>query len=313
MLQTAQAAAAWKHRPRNRSFRAMLSRARPVKESPPIGEAVREVRPAAGQTAETFLPTRGLWQVAPRTRRKSTVTVTAPAVIAPSRGGRPDGTGSTMTKVERGAKRRREAVQTERVSVLETASVRPGTRKYYLEYWREFQSCARRGNHPLSTVAEVDAALALALEETFFEGENVGIGQKMFAATLFFDHRCSKEAGGFMPLSRRSLRGWKRLAPTHSRLPLPYEVVAFFINYLLLLGLHEVALAVPLSVELYLRPGEPFAIRAIDLVPPFGRRAGHSKWAVTLHAAENGGRQRLRSSTNQCVWTCRVSLASGLR
>jgi len=210
------------------------------------------------------------------------------APVALARGGRRDGTEAALSKSERAAKRRREAVQVEGVSVLESASIRSGTRAYYLDHWREFQRFAQRQSLATRSVLEVDAALALLLEETFFEGENVGVGEKLFASVLFFRHQCSKEAGGAMPSSRRALRGWRKLAPPHSRLPLAYEVIALFVNFLLAVGLREVALVVLLSVELYLRPGEAFTLRAIDLVPPFRRRVAHEFWALTLHAAESG-------------------------
>jgi integrase len=48
----------------------------------------------------------------------------------------------------------------------------------------------------------------------------------------------------------------------------------------------EAALVLWLSFELYLRPSEPYHIRATDLVRPARGRQGHDSWSETLHAAE---------------------------
>ncbi|CAK0826987.1 unnamed protein product [Prorocentrum cordatum] len=64
------------------------------------------------------------------------------------------------------------------------------------------------------------------------------------------------------------------------------SLLAALVSYLVSVSKLEAALVLWLSFELYLRPSEPYHIRATDLVRPARGRLGHDSWSVTLHAAE---------------------------
>ncbi|CAK0902508.1 unnamed protein product [Prorocentrum cordatum] len=183
------------------------------------------------------------------------------------------------------ARRRSAAVQLPGLSVLETGSITAATRAQYVEAFDGFQAwMAERGVQP-TTLDDYDEQLVLRLDELYLDGEGIGAGQKLFASVLFF-LGLTKAAGSPMARARRALRGFRRLAPPTSRLPLPFELPAALVNYLVSVSKLEAALVLWLSFELYLRPSEPYHIRATDLVRPARGRLGHDSWSVTLHAAE---------------------------
>ena len=87
--------------------------------------------------------------------------------------------------------------------------------------------------------------------------------------------------------SLQTIKGWKRLAPGRTRLPL-LMVVILLCYRLVLAGHWSKAVAVLLCFTAYLRPSEPFTPRGKQLVPPVpGTR--HRHWVVILHPWE--GRQ----------------------
>ncbi|CAK0883435.1 unnamed protein product [Prorocentrum cordatum] len=183
------------------------------------------------------------------------------------------------------ARRRSAAVQLPGLSVLETGSITAATRAQYVEAFDGFQAwMAERGVQP-TTLDDYDEQLVLRLDELYLDGEGIGAGQKLFASVLFF-LGLTKAAGSPMARARRALRGFRRLAPPTSRLPLPFELPAALVNYLVSVSKLEAALVLWLSFELYLRPSEPYHIRATDVVRPARGRLGHDSWSVTLHAAE---------------------------
>ncbi|CAK0813222.1 unnamed protein product, partial [Prorocentrum cordatum] len=178
-----------------------------------------------------------------------------------------------------------EDVELPGLSVLETGSVTAATRAQYVEAFDGFQVwMAQRGVQP-TTLDDYDEQLVIRLDELYLDGEGIGAGQKLFASVLFF-LGLTKAAGSPMARARRALRGFRRLAPPTSRLPLPFELLGALVNYLVSASKLEAALVLWLSFELYLRPSEPYHIRATDLVRPARGRLGHDSWSVTLHAAE---------------------------
>ena len=167
--------------------------------------------------------------------------------------------------------------------MLEAASIKPRTRVRYEEIFRDFLVWAN--GMPLTTEDQVDEGIAMWLDELYFDGEDLSAGSWAYAAVTFFTG-LNKASGALMPRSRRALQGFRKLAPPRSRLPMPYMVVAMVVMELLARRRLQSGLAVLLIFELYLRPGEAFHIRAIDLVPPVAKVSGAAHWCLTLHAAE---------------------------
>lgn len=89
--------------------------------------------------------------------------------------------------------------------------------------------------------------------------------------------------------ARQALRGWRRLEPPRSRLPLPWAVVARTANWLFANQLREEAILVLAMFVTYMRPSEPFKLLARHIVPPCPTAGlGHRHWALTLHPLEGG-------------------------
>ena len=69
----------------------------------------------------------------------------------------------------------------------------------------------------------------------------------------------------------RSMRGWRRLRPSHGRHPIPYEVACAAAAVMFSrTGNFALALAVLLCFDAYLRPYELLGLRFCDLLPPHG-------------------------------------------
>ena len=182
-----------------------------------------------------------------------------------------------------GVTRRAAAVRLPGMTVLEAASIQPRTRNRYQEIFRDFLVWSNA--RALTSEDLVDEAIAEWLDELFLDGEDLSAGSWAYAAVTFFTG-LNKASGALMPRCRRALRGFRKLAPPRSRLPMPYMVMAMIVMELLARQRVQSALVVLLIFELYLRPGEAFHIRAVDLVPPVSDVSGASHWCVTLHAAE---------------------------
>ena len=85
------------------------------------------------------------------------------------------------------------------------------------------------------------------------------------------------------------MKGWRRLCPPRSRMPIPYEVTCLLALQACKKGLVEVALAMMLIFSLYLRPNEAFLLRSRDIVRPVKSKPKAFKhYAVVLHPLEEG-------------------------
>ena len=185
----------------------------------------------------------------------------------------------------------------EKATLLERRSVTTPTEESYLHRVVNFYRwCDRMGtNH--DHVDELEVSLLMWMEEQFFEGESVQTGTSMFAAIMYtrVDLKRTQHA---LPRARTALRGWKKLAPPKSRLPLPWVVTALIVNQLAYEGEMEAAVLTALTFVLYLRPSDTLGITAADVVPPLpGGPAPLRKWSLVLHAFEGGPRRRPASTT----------------
>ncbi|CAK0811898.1 unnamed protein product [Prorocentrum cordatum] len=201
-----------------------------------------------------------------------------PAVARP-----PPAKRKRQTVADVAARRRASAVTVGGLTVLESASVRPRTRQKYQSLFAEFLAWLAV---PVATSeAGVDQQLVGWLDALYLGGENLGSAQWGFAAVTFFT-------------------GLQKSAGALSRLPLPREVVALIANELVRLGKLPCAIAIVVIFELYLRPGEIFNVRGVDLIPPVPGVASAPCWAITLRAQEVGR----SSKTNEFDESMRLDL-----
>ena len=167
---------------------------------------------------------------------------------------------SHPVKEQRGKYRRerhgtlRVKLQGKKRTVLEERSVHEPAEKNYLMLitgllgWLCVPSLRRPG------VEFLDGRVAEYLEDKFFEGEARSFGTSLMAALKWQQPQLF--TGTWWPRTQLALKGFRKLAPVFSRLPIPMLVVVGLTSALLSMGEFYVGLGVLLAFHLYLRPGE---------------------------------------------------------
>ena len=220
---------------------------------------------------------------APRRQGPTTVQARVPAI--------PESVVVEERRVDRRSQFPQEAGCLPNLSVrtfLEQQAVGSATRVDYHKRAARFDRWCLLSQHKVATQAQMEAALLTMFHEMFFEGADAAEGWKTLAAL----YHCRLDlAPRFANVPRviRALKGWSRLAPARSRLPLPWLMTMLVINSMMKLRFHTSALATALCFALYLRPSEALSLRREQLIPPvrLARRA-EKKWSVVLHPFEGG-------------------------
>eukprot|EP00973_Karenia_brevis_P053376 7417366-Karenia_brevis.AAC.1 len=75
-------------------------------------------------------------------------------------------------------------------------------------------------------------------------------------AVLSAVYPCVNEQSHLLVRPRRALKGWERLMPPETRLPLPLFVMFLWAEGMADLGYPEMSIALLLALDAYLRPGE---------------------------------------------------------
>ena len=175
------------------------------------------------------------------------------------------------------------------LSVLQSAAVQPSTRKmyiYHIELMNEWRKTEARGAEPKDEESW-DVELVEYFDFLFEKGERPGVGEKSLASVMFMHPLSVARDARRFPQARMALRGWRRLEPPVSRVPVPYEIMCMMVVFLYSVHRPAAALAILTIFELYLRPGEAATVRAEQLVAPLSSRvAGRDRWSITLHPNE---------------------------
>jgi hypothetical protein len=129
--------------------------------------------------------------------------------------------------------------------------------------------------------------MAAWMDAQFLGGEQADLGSKMLAAVRFFSPRFGKGGDLKLPLASQALKGWRKKAPSKSRMPLPIEAVFLIALALVDAGRWSMAVCVLLLMNTYMRPSEAMSLTTKDLIPPIaGSR--HSHFSLVLHPFESG-------------------------
>ena len=141
--------------------------------------------------------------------------------------------------------------------------------------------------HPAATEAVMDAVLVGLFDVRYLEGENPNIGRKGLASVCYFRPHFGRGSVCRLAACRQALRGWRRLDPPLSRLPLTWPAVAMISNMLMVMRCHGCTLICLHCFFTYFLPSEPFKLMSEHAVPPtLLAGAGHQYWALTLHPYE---------------------------
>ncbi|CAK9091846.1 Putative surface protein bspA-like (TvBspA-like-625) [Durusdinium trenchii] len=153
----------------------------------------------------------------------------------------------------------------------------------------------------------LDNALSAYLNEMFEDGEDIGEATKTLAAVVDSVPDCTQK--GSLPRSRRCLQGWNRLDPGATRPPIPWELVAAIVNFML--GRQQIneGLLVLLMFDAYLRPGEAISLHRSDLVEP---TVQHPVFCLNLNPSERGASSKMGLSDETIVLDGRETPWMGL-
>ena len=91
-----------------------------------------------------------------------------------------------------------------------------------------------------------------------------------------------------LPLAKAAQNGWKKLTPSRSRLPIPFELAAALFRTLVTMNLWESGLVMLLCFCLYLRPSEAHSLCCWQIIPPSGGHSGSRHVTVVLNPFEDG-------------------------
>ncbi|CAE7354645.1 unnamed protein product [Symbiodinium sp. CCMP2592] len=170
------------------------------------------------------------------------------------------------------------------MTLLEMASVSEAQRNQYSKYLISFKDFCKE--HVKEWPPEdLDWMLADFFDDMFLEGSSLAVGEKTLAAVEFrFVH--SKKG---LLRARRALKGWRKMRPPTSRLPLPKPVAFGIATVMIARGFKDMAIKVLVDFDLYLRPGESFDVRAKHVVRPIPRSGKqYQKFAVIIRDQDMG-------------------------
>ncbi|CAK0896451.1 unnamed protein product, partial [Prorocentrum cordatum] len=148
-------------------------------------------------------------------------------------------------------------------------------------------------------------------------------GEKLIAALMMFLPDCHVRGWRPLPRASRALRGWRRLAPTKTRQPLPWAVCCAMAMQVMAEatpgGLPcgpEAALAWIMMVDTYLRPGEALRLMSAQILGPCGILAEvvvHVNSGYMLRASKTGEMDETATISRRWIGTCLMALATRLQ
>ncbi|CAK9108532.1 unnamed protein product, partial [Durusdinium trenchii] len=223
------------------------------------------------------------------------------------------------TATSRSAKKKMRAVNRmdvrpdplEGMTSLQLASVSKECLSRYKRCWSSVKQKLLTCKGKLKATTTVDTILSRELDNLYHDGEDVSAGEYLIAAVVFFNICLKSPAMQKLPQVKQSLKGWRKMAPQRSRLPVPWEVTSLLIQKPIDKGLMGLALHMGLMFALYLRPSEGLRLSARDVVPPVLKGQGNYRhWTVVLRPEGAG----VASKTGvRRITAVRPQLSSGLR
>ncbi|CAK9056858.1 unnamed protein product [Durusdinium trenchii] len=192
-------------------------------------------------------------------------------------------------------------------SFLEMNAVSEEVASDYRIRMARFKAFAKLEQISLRGQKNLDNALSAYLNEMFEDGEDIGEATKTLAAVVDSVPDCTQK--GSLPRSRRCLQGWNRLDPGSTRPPIPWELVAAIVNFML--GRQQIneGLLVLLMFDAYLRPGEAISLHRSDLVEP---TVQHPVFCLNLNPSERGASSKTGLSDETIVLDGRETPWMGL-
>ncbi|CAE7720139.1 unnamed protein product [Symbiodinium sp. CCMP2592] len=175
---------------------------------------------------------------------------------------------------KRARARRRQKVHAQRLrasrgekSLLEVGSVTKGTRQDYQNKLNGFYDFVAFNLLETRTEELLDIALLEYCAFLYLDGEDSNYGQKLQAALEYERPETAREGQLKLPRFRRALKGWRKMAPAQTRLPMLEFLKSAVSGLMLHGGFREMALYNEACFSTYARPGEMLKMTAADFVP----------------------------------------------
>ena len=156
----------------------------------------------------------------------------------------------------------------------EERSVSAEVQSQYRAYYEKFENFCRVSRLGWPLKKEVDLILADFLDVMFLENHSAAEGEKVVAATEFFNLHLK----GTLFHCKRALRGWRKEKPAQSRLPLPRMIAAGMAMILCAWGKRLMSLKLMVDHDTYLRPGESIDLKGRDIAPPVRNGGKQYRW-----------------------------------
>ncbi|CAK0831704.1 unnamed protein product [Prorocentrum cordatum] len=176
------------------------------------------------------------------------------------------------------------------LTFLETQAVGEATRRDYEARVSKFETWASSVQLPISDATEMDSALVTFFNQLSFDGYPREEATKYMAAPVHFRAAPGRLQVAF-PRAARAAKGWARLVPARSRLPLPWPIACLMIGWMLNVGEAIAAAATAVCFALYLRPAELLSLQREQVAPPAeGAPPGQTFlnfWSLVLRPMES--------------------------
>ena len=171
---------------------------------------------------------------------------------------------------------------------LTWASVKPSTRKVYMEALREFRDWLDTTSHPLtpSNHRSFDRALTQFAHDTYRSNPKRGARQRVVnarcAVNILYPHTTHN-----LPSTDRALRGWDNLKPPATKPPVSYGFALLLAHTAMRAGDYEQACFYLIAFDTFCRPREILDLCADDVSLPNGNFPG----GLRLRSAKRGRNQ----------------------
>lgn len=172
--------------------------------------------------------------------------------------------------------------------------------KQYAVHFSDFLDYCKECQQSVCTAVGMDNALSSFFNKMFFDGWEVSVGEKTLAALMTFCPRYAGAGDLVLPRSRKSLQGWRRLAPPRARTPHAIFVVSRIAAMLVAAGELAMAIFSLLAFGTYARPGSLMALRRGSLLEPVGSIGPH--WRILLHPSRFSEQSKTGTQDDTLIW-----------
>ena len=194
-----------------------------------------------------------------------------------------------MMKRRRALKRQKRDVKRLRAAVgergvLEDKSLSAETRKDYSRRLERFWDFVARFSLPTTRLEDLDVALVDHSDWLYLDGDSCDAGTKLKSAIEAFHVEYLRLGRLHLPRFNRTLKGWRKAAPTRVRKVLPEEPMYAVCGALLYGKKRDMALLTVLDYSAYLRPSEGLGLLAVDVVPEVAASSSRMNYVAVILA-----------------------------